>query len=116
MYRAAALAVLDAITVPSAEPAVPNLGTSSTFSPRLSRVIVTPSRSGVRASPAARSAELSMKNSSMPMLNVKLMRRNGRACALTSGAAFTRSSSDGAAKYPNGASSANIAIEVRNAW
>ena len=64
----------------------------------MSTVIVTPSRSGVRASPAARSAEVSMKNSSMPMLNMKLMRRNGSASARTSGEALTRSSRYGAAK------------------
>ena len=34
-----------------------------------STVIVSPSRSGVRASPAARSADVNMKNSSMPMLH-----------------------------------------------
>ena len=86
------------MTVPSADPAVPSRGIRSRFSTRLSSVIETPSRSGVRASPAARSAELSMKNSIMPMLKVKLMRRNGSAWALTSGAALTRSSSLGAAK------------------
>ena len=32
------------------------------------------------------------------MLNAKLMRRNGSACALTSGAALTRSSRHGEAK------------------
>ena len=34
-----------------------------------------PSRSGVRASPAARSAPPSMKKSIMPMLPVNMMRR-----------------------------------------
>ena len=61
----------------------------------LSTVIVRPSRSGVRASPAARMAADIMKNSSMPMLPMKLMRRNGSACSLTSGAAWTRSSRRG---------------------
>ncbi len=61
-------------------------------------VIVTPRRSGVRVSPAARSAEVNMKNNSMPMLKEKLMRRNGSASARTSGDALTRSSSDGVRK------------------
>ena len=61
-------------------------------------VIVTPSRIGVRASPAARSAEVSMKNSSMPMLKVKLMRRNGIASSRTSGEALAKSSRNGDAE------------------
>ena len=79
--------MLDAITVPSAEPAVPSAGIGPqpririTLRTTFRIVIVTPSRSGVRASPAARSAEVSMKNSSMPMLKEKLMRRNGSASA-----------------------------------
>ena len=98
------LTALDAVTVPIAEPAVPSAGIGPRpgirirFKIRLSTVIVTPSRSGVRASPAARSAEVSMKNSSMPMLNRKLMRRNGSASAATSGDALTRSRRYGAAK------------------
>ncbi len=78
--------------MPMAEPVVPYFGTRIRLRTRLSKVIDTPSRSGVRASPAARSAELSMKNSSMPMLNMKLMRRNGSACAFTAGAALIMSS------------------------
>ncbi len=35
----------------------------------------TPRRSGVRASPAERSAPLSMKNSNMPKLATNMMRR-----------------------------------------
>jgi hypothetical protein len=60
--------------------------------------MVTPSRIGVRESPAARSAEVSMKNISMPMQNVKLTRRNGIASARTSGDAFAKSSRYGEAK------------------
>ena len=52
-----------------------------------------PSTIGVRASPADRSAPLSMKKISMPLLNRNMMRRNGSAWACTSGAAFTKSSS-----------------------
>ncbi len=103
-YSAYALTALDAITVPSAEPAVPRAGIgptpriSATLRIRFNTVMVTPSRSGVRASPAARNAEVSMKNNSMPMLIEKLMRRNGSASALTSPDAFTRSSRVGARK------------------
>ncbi len=78
--------------MPMAEPAVPNFGMSITLKIRFSTVIVMPSRSGVLASPEARSAADSMKNSSMPMLKTKLMRRNGSAWARTSGAAFTSDS------------------------
>ena len=39
-----------------------------------------------------------MKNSSMPMLKVKLMRRNGSASARTSGEALAKSSRDGASE------------------
>jgi hypothetical protein len=86
------------MAVPIAEPAVPNFGMRSRLNTRFSTVIVTPSRSGVLASPAARNAADSMKNSSMPMLKTKLMRRNGSACARTSGAAFTSVSRNGVAK------------------
>ena len=86
------------MAVPIAEPAVPNLGMSSRFSTRFNTVMVMPSLSGVRASPAARSAADSMKNSSMPMLKTKLMRKNGSACARTPGAEFTSDSSQGVAK------------------
>ena len=39
-----------------------------TLKPTFSTVIAMPSRSGVRASPAARNAPLSMKNIIMPMM------------------------------------------------
>ena len=61
-------------------------------------VIAMPSIIGVRASPADRSAALSMKNIIMPPMNTNMMRRNGSASALTAGAAFTKSSSHGDAK------------------
>ncbi len=70
-----------AITVPMAAPRVPNAGIgpspriSTTFSTRLSTVTTTPSRSGVRASPAERSAPPSMKKMSMPELNTNMIRR-----------------------------------------
>ena len=92
------------MTVPSAEPIVPSagIGPSPRIRIRLSTtlriVIVTPSRIGVRASPAARSAVVSMKNISMPMLKVKLTRRNGIASSRTAGEAFAKSSSSGDAK------------------
>ena len=56
----------DAITVPIAEPAVPNAGIGPsprirmTFSTRFSTVMAMPRIIGVRASPAERSAPLSM--------------------------------------------------------
>ena len=75
----------------------------TTFSTRLSTVSATPRIIGVRASPAERSALLSMWNISMPLLKTNMIRRNGSASALTAGAAFTRSSSQGDAKYPIGA-------------
>jgi hypothetical protein len=61
----------------------------------LSTVSATPRTIGVRASPADRSAALSMKNSSIPLLNMNITRRKGSASAFTSGAAFTMSSSHG---------------------
>ena len=57
-----------------------------------------PSRIGVRASPAERSAPPSMKNSIIPRLHANMMRRNGSASARTSGAACTSSSSVGETK------------------
>ena len=66
---------------------------STTLSTMFSTVIAMPSIIGVRASPAERSAPPSMKNTSMPLLNRNMMRRNGSASAFTAGAAFTRSSS-----------------------
>ena len=62
-----------------------------------------PSIIGVRASPADRRAPPSMKNTSMPLLKRNMMRMNGSASAFTAGAAFTKSSSAGEAKYPIGA-------------
>ena len=44
------------------------------------------------------SAALSMKNIIMPPMNTNMMRRNGSASALTAGAAFTKSSSQGDAR------------------
>ena len=76
-----------------------------------------PSTIGVRASPADRSAPPSMKNTSIPLLHRNITRRNGSACTFTAGAAFTRSSSAGEAKYPIGAMmNSEIPIAVRNAW
>ena len=69
-----------------------------TLSTRFSTVIAMPSIIGVRASPADRSAPLSMKNISMPPLNTNMMRRNGSASAFTAGAALTKSSSHGDAQ------------------
>jgi hypothetical protein len=46
-----------------------------------------------------------------------MMRMNGSASAFTSGAAFTRSSSQGDAKYPSGAMMPRERkIAVRKAW
>ena len=39
-----------------------------------------------------------MKNTSMPLLYMNMILRNGSASAFTAGAAFTRSSSQGVAK------------------
>ena len=97
-YRAT---IPEAITVPIAAPLVPNAGIgpapriSTTLSPMFSNVIVMPRRIGVFASPAERSAPPSMKNTSMPQLNMNMMRRNGSASAFTAGAASTKSSSVG---------------------
>ena len=65
----------------SRRPATPSAGNgpeprmSVRFSTRWTSVSAMPSRSGVRASPAARSAPPSMKKSSMPMLPVNMIRR-----------------------------------------
>ena len=88
-----------------------------TLKTMLSTVIVTPRIIGVRASPAERSAPLSMKKTSMPVLNMNMIRRNGSACTFTSGAAFTRSSSVGDEKSPTGAiTNSDIPMAVTNAW
>src|SRR5436190_54504 len=98
-----------AMLVPIAAPLVPNAGIgpsprmSTTLNAMLSAVSASPSIIGVRASPAERSAPPSMKNTSCPLENTNMMRRNGSASVLTAGAAFTKSSSVGAAKNPMGA-------------
>ena len=57
-----------------------------------------------------------MKKMSMPVLKTNMMRRNGSASAFTAGAAFTRSSNRGDAKYPIGAMiPSERKIAVRNA-
>ena len=82
------------MTVPMAAPAVPNEGIgprprmNTTFSAMFIAVMTTPSRSGVFASPAARSPAPSMKNIIMPKLNTSMMRRNDNASACTAGAAL----------------------------
>jgi hypothetical protein len=92
------------MAVPIADPAVPNDGIGPsprirmTLSTRLSTVIAMPSLIGVRASPAERSAALSMKNMSMPPMKTNMMRMNGSASAFTMGAALTRSRSQGDAQ------------------
>jgi hypothetical protein len=86
--------------VPYAAPTVPIVGISSTLKATVSTVMVTPSRSGVRGSPAARNAPLSMKNIIMPKIPRNIVRRKGSASAFTSGAAFTRSRRAGEAAYP----------------
>ena len=89
---------------------------STTLNAMLSTVIVMPRIIGVRASPADRSAPLSMKKMSSPVLNMNMMRRNGSACTFTSGAAFTMSSSVGARNKPTGAiTNTDMPMAVRNA-
>ena len=63
-----------AIAVPMAAPRVPKRGIRRMFSRMFKTVIRTPRRIGVLASPAARSAPLNMKNSSMPMLETNMIR------------------------------------------
>ncbi len=48
----------------------------------VSTVMITPSRSGVCGSPAARNAPLSMKNMSMPKMPMNIARRNGKRLGL----------------------------------
>ena len=109
--------------VPIAAPLVPNDGIgpspriSKMLNRRLSTVMLMPSVIGVRASPAERNAPLNMKKIIMPTLKTNMMRRNGSASALTSGAAFTRLSKLGETKYPMGAMTPSaIKMAVRNAW
>ena len=70
-----------AMTAPIAAPFTPNAGIgpkpliSIRFSTMWTSVRARPRRSGVRASPAARSAPPSMKKSSMPRLPANMMRR-----------------------------------------
>ena len=91
----------DARHRPMAEPMVPNAGMgprppiSTTLNAMLSRVSAMPMRIGVRASPAARRAPPSMKNTRNPPLKMNITRRNGRASAFTAGAALTKSSRTG---------------------
>ncbi len=110
------LAIAPAVTVPSAAPAVPSAGIRITFSTMLRIVMPTPRRSGVRASPAERSAPLNMKKSSMPKLATNMMRRYGSASACTAASAFTKVSSHGESVQPSGASTpTERASDVRNA-
>jgi hypothetical protein len=93
-----------ASTVPTAAPAVPSAGIGpqpgirTTFRPMFSAVIAMPRIMGVRASPADRSAPLSMKNTIMPLLKTNMMRRYGSASVCTARSAFTKSSNHGAVK------------------
>src|ERR1700694_2581351 len=81
----------DAITVPIAAPATPNAGMgpapriSSTLSTMFKIVIAMPTIIGVRASPAERRAPPSMKKTSMPLLYMNMIRRNGSGSAFTAG-------------------------------
>ena len=90
--------------VPIAAPFVPYAGIGPrpririTLNTMFISVISTPRRSGVRASPADRSAPPSMKNISMPMLKTNMIRRYGSASSVTSGAALTNDSRAGARK------------------
>ena len=107
--------------VPIAAPFVPKAGMGPsprmkmTFNTMFRMVMLTPIIIGVRASPAERSAPLSMKNTSIPLLNRNMMRMNGNASAFTAGAAFTKSSSAGDAKYPMGAINIESASAAMNA-
>ena len=122
-YAATTAMIPAAITVPMAAPSVPNPGIGprprmrTTFRTRFSTVIQIPSRSGVLASPAERSAPPSMKKTIMPKLNTNMTRMYGSASACTAGVAFTRSRSDGARRKPIGARMPIDRIAaVRNAW
>ena len=87
--------------VPSAAPIVPNIGMRMTLKAIVSTVIVTPRRSGVRGSPAARNAPLSMKNIIMPKMPMNIARRNGSASVCTSGSALTSTSSERRREVPD---------------
>ena len=76
---------------------VPNIGISMTLKLTVSTVIARPSRSGVRGSPAARNAPLSMKNIIMPKMPMNIARRNGSASLPHLRRGVDQVSSDGAA-------------------
>src|SRR5439155_1436247 len=94
-YPAMPLTTMPATAVPTAAPAVPNRGRgprpvmNATLHAMFRTVRRIPRRSGVRASPAARKAPLTMKKSSIPRLPTNMIRRNGSASTRTAGAAFT---------------------------
>ena len=122
-YTAVPLMTRPATVVPTAAPAVPRRGRgprpvmNATLHAMFNTVRRIPRRIGVRASPAARSAPPTMKNSSIPMLPTNMMRRNGNASWRTAGAALTTPSSDGARTQPSGASSnPQSASAARKAW
>ncbi|HEX3091606.1 MAG TPA: hypothetical protein VHW72_03220 [Candidatus Angelobacter sp.] len=81
----------------------------------MSAVIPTPRRKGVRGSPAARKAPVSMKNIIRPKMLLNIARINGSASAFTSGAAFTTASRVGEAQYPPIAITLDKASTVRKA-
>jgi len=102
-------------TVPIAAPIVPMMGINVRLNTTVSAVMMTPSRSGVRESPAARNAPLSMKNSIMPMMPASMVRKKGSASFCTSGAALTSRSSEGAANHPIAPMISDMPAAVRNA-
>ena len=115
--------VRPATVVPTAAPAVPSRGRgprpvmNATLHAMFRTVRRIPRCSGVRASPAARNAPPTMKNSSIPMLPTNMIRKNGNASTCTAGAAFTTPSSEGARIHPRGASTRpHSASAARNAW
>ncbi len=97
-----------AVTVPIAAPLVPKAGIGPrprmkiTLSVMFRMVSAIPSRNGVLASPAERSAPPSMKKSSMPNEKTNMMRRYGSASTCTSGEVI-RLSRYGDSTYPIGA-------------
>ena len=112
-----------AITVPIAAPAVPNAGIGpkprmrTTLNTRFRTVKAIPYRSGVRASPADRSAPPSKKNTIIPKLNRNMILRYGSASDRTSAVAFTNCNRIGERKYPIGARMTTAkTADVRSAW
>ena len=100
-----------------ADPGLKRIVMLATFPATFKTVSRIPRRNGVRASPAARNAPLTMKKISIPRLPTNMMRRNGSASTRTAGAACTTSSSDGDRIQPRGASSnPQSASAARNAW